>query len=149
MWSRGLWRRLAIGSGLYGTMLVILGLTFGSPAVEGVAPVMVAVLLLAVVVRYAIARRNVYGSSGRMVYDDARTIEFSVEGVYVLTEGGVESRVPWTHFEKAERRGFFTLLFMTKLQHFIVPDEAFATQGDRAAFEALLQGRSLTKTGTV
>ena len=136
---------MGIVAGIYAALLAGLYAAFGVYAVAGAAPALVVVVVLMPLLRYVLARRNVYGKSGSRIYDDARTLQFSVEGFLVRTEGGVESRVPWTHIERVERRGPFTLLFMTKIQHFIVPDSAFATEPDRRTFDLLLETRGLVK----
>ena len=145
MWSRGLWKRLGIIAAIYAVVIAALYATLGLPAVIGGAPTAVVVLALIPPVRYFVNRRVVYGRSGASVFDDPRTMEFSVDGFHIRTDGGVESTVPWSHVERAEWRGGFDLLFTSRLQHFIVPDSAFASASDREAFQILLRGRGLVK----
>lgn len=143
MWTRGLPRALVVVVALYAAVLTFVGMTWGTPALMGGVPACLVVLVLSIGLRYLSNRRVVYGRSSAKVYDDGRTVEFSENGVHVLTQGGIESKVPWTQFEKAERRGPFMMLFFTKMQHFIIPDEAFAATSERESLERLLREKGL------
>jgi hypothetical protein len=105
---------------------------------------LVAFVPLGLIVRYFVARRNVYSSASRQVFDDPRVMTFSKEGIHLRTEDGVESQMPWTHVVKVVRRGGFTLLFTGKIVHLIVPDSAFSAP-DLKTFSNLLEFREPTR----
>lgn len=104
-------------------------------------------LPLAIGLRYLIAARNVRSRDMSLVFDDPRKVAFSYDGIMVRTEGGIESKVPWTHIRRVERRGGFVLLFLGKVQHLIVADSAFQSESDREAFRSLVQARGLASAG--
>jgi hypothetical protein len=67
-----------------------------------------------------------------------RIMTFNSRGVTIETLNGTSSQVPWVQFIHAERRGGFTLLFLSTITHFIVPDDCFETGADRDGFFALV-----------
>ena len=146
LWSRGLPPRLAAFGALF---LVYAGIAWyfgGLWAAVGALVGGLILLPILVGVRFLLVRRTVSGRDMNTVFDDPRTVLFDYEGLMLRTQGGIESRIPWTKILKIERRGGFTLLFMTKLQHFIVPDDAFASEADRRALDELMRARELPGT---
>ena len=113
------------------------------PIALGILNALLIFVPLGLVVRYFAARRNVYSPASRQVFDDPRVMTFSGEGIHLRTDGGVESKTPWTHVIKVVRRGGFTLLFAGKIVHLIVPDSAFSKE-NLEAFSNLLESRRRT-----
>ena len=146
LWTRGLSPRLAALGAL---ILVFAGVAWylgGFLSAVGALGGGLIPLPILVGVRFLLIRRTVASRDMNTVFDDPRTMLFDYDGLMLRTQGGIESRVPWTKILKIERRGGFTLLFMTKLQHFIVPDDAFASEGDRRALDDLMRARELPGT---
>ena len=146
MWTRGLPPRLAALGAL---ILVYTGIALyfgGIWAAVGALGGGLILLPILVGLRFLLTRRVVFGRDMSTVFDDPRTMLFDYDGLMLRTQGGIESRVPWTKIQRIERRGGFTLLFMTKIQHYIVPDDAFASEGDRRALDDLMRARELPGT---
>jgi hypothetical protein len=108
-----------------------------------VAPL--ALMALALVARWFIIQRNVTNPESRKVFDIERTVEFGDEGARVKTSDGLNSEIPWSHFVRAEVCRGFTLMFMTAIQHIILPTEAFASPADEATFHELLRAKGLLR----
>ena len=145
MWAYGLPRRLAIVAGLIVVIALIEWVTAGLWALLGALLGSVVILPFAVLARFLFARRNVWSPEMRLALAEPRTMAFSYDSVYLKTQSGVESRVPWTEIQRTLQRGGFTLLFISKRQHLIVPRSEFSTEGDRDTFDALLRGKGLVK----
>ena len=143
MYGYNLWRPLAFL--LLWVALAIIGLSIliGPAATIGGGIGLAIGLLLNFIVRFFRMRRNVYSPDSSKVYDDPRTMSFSQVGVHLISEGGVESQMPWSHIVKTVRRGGFTLLFIGKIVHLIVPDSAFASPADHEKFMDLLKLQKL------
>lgn len=72
-----------------------------------------AAILIVFTIRYARARRDVYGAETAAMSDDPRTMEISDEGVSVRTKSGVESTVPWANFNGVRGRSGCGIPFST------------------------------------
>ena len=94
-------------------------------------------------IRYLVTRRKFRSRDLAVLFDDPRTMLFAYDGVMTRTQGGIESRVPWTQIKKIERRSGFMLLLITKDQFLVIPENAFATEGDRRALDDLMRAREL------
>ena len=143
MWHRRLWKPIAIIGGVLLALLLIFSLQYGTPPLVGGIPVLLMYLGVIVAARYLIFRRTVYSRASRKAFDESRTTEFSEEWIYVRTEVGAESRLPWDYLVSAEIRGPFLLLFINATVNIIVPFSAFDNEADRAAVLELVRMRKL------
>ena len=143
MWTRNLWMPTLRLGVVCLVIVVALSLVYGTGVLVGGLPGTASGLVTLVVLRYLLCRRNVYRPESAKLFDDPRTVEFSSQSFTTRSEGGIDSTVPWTHVVKVERRGGFTLLFLGPIVHLIVPDDAFASETDRGAFDDLLRSREL------
>lgn len=146
MWSRNLWRAVAIIGTVCVVALALASLVYGTAPLTGGLPVVAIYLSLIVLLRYLMVRRNVFSPASRLTFGDPRVMEISEQFLYYESDGGIQSRLPWPYVVKAERRGSFTLLFLNKINHLVLPDDAFETAADRQAVWALLRQRGLLAT---
>ena len=147
MWTRNLWMpTLRLGVVCLAVIVVALSLVYGTGVLVGGLPGTASGLddwTSGSCSDIVLCRRNVYRPESAKLFDDPRTVEFSSQSFTTRSEGGIDSTVPWTHVVKVERRGGFTLLFLGPIVHLIVPDDAFASETDRGAFDDLLRSREL------
>jgi hypothetical protein len=90
-----------------------------------------------VLLRYLLIRWRVYSPQARLTFDDSRVMTFTDQAIEIRTEGGYEARMPWIYVVRVVTYRGFTLLYLGPIVHSVIPDSAFSSTNDRAAFLSL------------
>jgi len=137
MWSLGLGRRLVISGILFLVVTVAEFFLLGVAVGAAFAAIAFTVLAAMVGLRYLWIKKQLYDSKNAGSFA-MRTASFTDSTIHVSSVTGTETKTPWSSVIHAERRGAFSLLYVSEAQFIVVPDQAFQSNEERKEFLALV-----------
>jgi len=144
MWALGLPRQLIRTAIVFAVLTIVEFLFWGAATALSFAALLFTIIVALLGVRYLLVRRQVYDSKNEGAFV-SRTASFTDSIIHISAVSGTETKTPWSSIIRAERRGTFTLLFLSEVQFLAIPDRAFPSNEDRNEFFTLVARHTLLK----